>query len=84
MDKCTVGILAHVECHITWHTTSTKLVALKSVDHMEEILWRVVSEVLNLIKKQLRFVLIICMCLKNIIPQNMLLVTTNLDLTKKS
>ena len=58
MDKCTVGIRANVECHITWHTT--KLVALKSVDHMEEILWRVISEVLNLIKKQLRFVLVIC------------------------
>ena len=53
MGKCTVGILANVECHITWHTTSTKLVAVKSVDHMEEILWRVISEGLNLIKKLL-------------------------------
>ena len=40
MDKCIVGILANVECYRTWHTTSTKLPALKSVDHMEEILWR--------------------------------------------
>ena len=40
MDKCTVGILSNVECHKTWHTTSTKLLALKSVDHMEEILWK--------------------------------------------
>ena len=40
MDKCTVGILANVECHKTWHAISTKLVVLKSVDHMEEILWR--------------------------------------------
>ena len=40
MDKCTVGILANVECHKTWHTTTTKLLALKSVDHMEEILWK--------------------------------------------
>ena len=76
MDKCTVGILVNVECHMTWHTTSTKMVALKSVDHMEEILWRVISEVLSLIKKQLRFVLVICMCLKYIIPRNMLVVTT--------
>ena len=40
MDRCTVGILANMECHKTWHATSTKLLALKSVDHMEEILWR--------------------------------------------
>ena len=49
MDKCTLGILANVESHITWHTTSTKLVALKSVDHLEEVLWR--AGLLNLIKK---------------------------------
>ena len=41
MDKRTVGILANVKCHKTWHVTYTKLLALKSVDHMEEILWRV-------------------------------------------
>ena len=55
----TIGFLSDQECRKTWHTKSTEMFHLQYVDHVEEILWRPISELLNLIMKQQQFVLII-------------------------